>query len=298
MTTGPVDTGENFVASEGEATAVAETPSVDNESSPPVDSSVSSDHPAWTPIIEAVPEVFRDRLRPTLQEWDKGVQQKLENTKSEYEKQLESWSDYRFIQDAGLDASTVQNAITMLSQLQQDPEAFYKALGSHYGFNAQGQPVAQTPAGTSDYDLDSDESQQSNPEVAALKAELDRVREYINSQQLSQQQQEENARLEKELSDLKQAHGDYDEEYVLGLMANGIPAVQAVQRYKALVERVTPKTNTPPGNPSPQGQATAPTVLGSGGVAPTQSPVDPKKLDAEGRKAFAIKLAQSARERN
>jgi hypothetical protein len=297
MSTGPVET-EGFVPSEGEA-----TPAPVGETTPPVDNELPpADHPAWGTILEEVPEVFRDRLRPKLQEWDKGVEGKIASVKSEYEQKLQPWQEYEFIRQAELEPKTVQAALTMFQQLQTDPKAFYEALANHYGF-AQGPPASQPAATSNSFELDGDETAPGSipaSELADLRKQVEAVARYLVTQQQTEQEQREQAALEKELSDLREAHGEFDEEYVLGLMANGMDAKKAVERYTQLVGRIAPKvtqqqtTTTPQGN----GQAAAPKVLGSGGAAPTQPPVDPRKLSPAQRKDLVMQMAKASLERN
>lgn len=271
---GTQDQSESFVASEG--TPEAQAPNVEQSSAP---EQSSGGHPAWQEILESVPEMFHPNVRPTLEKWDKGVQEKLEAERQQ-------WADYQFIRDNKLTPDTIQYALNMLGSLQNDPRAFYDQMGKHYNFVQEQQAQAQTP---DEYDFSEygDESQQAqtNPEVAQLRQQMEQMAQLLYAQQQKEQQAQEDAALEKELAGLRQKYGEYDENYVLGLMANGQDGESAVRAYKELESKLRGNSN---------GQATAPPrVMGTGGAAPASGAVDPKKLDAKGRKTLAIQMLEA-----
>jgi hypothetical protein len=108
----------------------------------------------------------------------------------------------------------------------------------------------------------------------------------LYTQQQKEKEAQEDAALEKELASLRSKYGEYDEQYVLGLMANGQDGESAVRAYKNLEGKLRG------GN----GQATAqvPRIMGSGGGAPVTGAVDPRKLDAKGRKDLVAQMLEAA----
>jgi len=256
------DQGESFVASEGVAEAQA---------APPVDGAVSAGHPAWQEILSTVPEMFHPKIRPTLEKWDKGVQEKLESVRSE-------WRDWQQFRDAGVDPQTVQYGMQLVNALQSDPRRFYDEIGRHYKFVQEQAPV-ENIGDESEIDVD-------DPRIRQLVDEQKRLQQIVYQQQLREQEAAEDAALEKELASLRNKYGEYDERYVLGLMANGQDGESAVRAYKELEARLR-------GNGQAAGHQ-APRVLGSGGGAPTSGAVDPRKLDAAGRKALVAQMLEKA----
>lgn len=89
----------------------------------------------------------------------------------------------------------------------------------------------------------------------------DLVKQVATVQVSSNQQQkekEEAEALDSYLNELRTNHGEFDEDYVLAKMANGIDGVEAVKAFHALTGGGTPKVKTPP-------------PLAGGGVIPTQA---------------------------
>lgn len=253
---GTQDQGESFVASEGQA-----------EAQEPAESG----HPAWQEILGSVPEAFHGQVRPTLEKWDKGVQEQLEKARGE-------WREYQFIRDAGIQPQTVQYALNIIQAMQNDPRAFYDSLGEYYKFNQAQQALAEEAS-----------IEPEDPYAAQLQEmqkNMETMARALYAQQQKEKEAQEDAALEQELASLRSKYGEYDEQYVLGLMANGQDGESAVRQFKALESRLRG------GN----GQATAsvPKVMGSGGGAPTSGAVDPRKLDAKGRKDLVAQMLEAA----
>jgi hypothetical protein len=103
----------------------------------------------------------------------------------------------------------------------------------------------------------------------------------LNDAQAKQDANADNA-LNKELEDLKTAHGEYDEDYVLAKMQLGMSGEDAVKSYQALVQRITP-------------QPFAPTLLGSsGGNGIPSNAIDPTKLSNKETRNLVAKMAEAA----
>lgn len=261
QTFGSQDQGESFVASDGIAEA--------QDAAPPVDTG----HPAWQEILGAVPEMFHGQIRPTLEKWDKGVQEQLEKTRGE-------WRDYQFIREAGIEPQTVQYALNIIQAMQNDPRAFYDSLGDYYKFSQQGAQQAL---------VDEESTELQDPYAAQLQKmqqDMETMARALYAQQQKEKQAQEDAALEKELSSLRTKYGEYDEQYVLGLMANGQDGESAVRAYKTLEGKLRGSNG--------QAAAQVPRIMGSGGGAPTSGAVDPRKLDASGRKALVAQMLEKA----
>lgn len=92
---------------------VVETPPVDD---PPADS------PAWQDVLNAVPESMHGLLRPKLEAWDKGVQDRFTSLQQQYD-------PYKPYIEAGYQPEHFNQGLQLLSNLSQDPVAFYRNMG-------------------------------------------------------------------------------------------------------------------------------------------------------------------------
>lgn len=222
----------------------------------------SSGNPAWGEVLGAVPEEYHQALTPHLQKWDQGVNQKFQDIHKEYEQ----WKPYK---EQGLDKQTVDFALGVMSQLENDPMEIYKALHSYLG--EQGLLEA---LGQEDDDDEEDAGLPDDPRFSELQEGFSTLAEAWLSQEQAKQEAEEDAKLEVELKQMTQKYGDFDEEFVLSKMVNGMDTEDAVKSYFAYVDKILHERNRP--NP--------PRVIGSAGAFPGQGSIDPKKLTDRGRK--------------
>jgi hypothetical protein len=219
----------------------------------------------WADILAKVPDGLRSELNPALEEYTKRV--------------TEEWEPYGFLRENEVDPSTVQYAMNILYTLNNDPRQLYDALGQYYKFSAA-QQTSESP------DLSEGEfADEDDPRIARLEQGLQNMARLLLEARQEQEEQEEDALLEDELSAARQKYGDYDEGYVLGLALNGKSVEDAVRQYKALEQRLS-------GTPNQR----QPVVMGSGGGAPGSAPVDPRKLsDRETKSLVTQMLEQAAR---
>jgi len=92
----------------------------------------SSGNPAWQGILDKVPAVLHDQLRPALEEWDKGVNERFSKVHSQY-------AAYKPFMDAGVQPDQLQQAHQIWNMLNNDPRALYEQLGQFLGQQQQPQ---------------------------------------------------------------------------------------------------------------------------------------------------------------
>lgn len=259
----------------------------------PVETDSQSDqinvHPAWQEILNAIPAEYHDKVTPTLQNWDAGVSRRFQKIHDEYEP-YKRFSDY--------DPNQIEEAVRIYESLNSDPSATWEAIGRAYGLSPE--EVSQAESA---FDEDDDyDFSDLPPKLRAKLAKIDRldlheqVLETITQQMLSQQeleeQAEEDAALEELMGELKEVHGNFDEDYVVGLMAAGVDPDDAVLRYKGMVSRFSgsaePRVDTPPIQASPQIQS--PRVMSSGGAVPGLGDQDVTKMDTRQTKDLVAEL--------
>lgn len=237
-------------------------------------------HPAWQEILNAVPEEYHEALRPTLEKWDSGVQKRFNSLHSQYA----PLKDY-----AEVDPQVIAAGINLINRIEEDPKAVFDLMRETYQFDVgttveQGAKPMSELMGTGNFDEQDEYARQ----IAAQQQQLQELRE----QQQKLMEQAEAARMASELdaylAHLHQEHGDFDNDYVVTLMANGVDGTEAVQRYNSLVENIRgPQAQQSPTAPP------APNVMGSGGGVPSRS-VDPKSLSNGETKDLVAQLLEQA----
>jgi len=236
-------------------------------------------NPAWSTILNEIPQEYHAKLTPHLQEWDKGVNDRFQKVHSEYE-------PWKPIIGAAGDPQTAQFALNLLVAMYNNPQAVYDALKSKYNFDAaidgsapqahnnsgqgQGEPT-QEP-----WEARYNQLQQQNAQIA----------EYLYKQRQQELEAQQDQMLERELSALRQKHGDFDERYVLALMQGGQTAEQAVQGFKQFQEE-TAKNYKP-----------KPLIMGAGGSFPGGNFNPAKASDGQVNNIVVQMLEAAAAERN
>jgi len=242
-------------------------------------------NPAWNELLGIMPTQLHPQMIPHLQKWDQGVQQQFQKVHSQYE-------PYKPFLDAQVDPQQIQYALQIMEHLNNNPRQIYDALAEFHGWNEQGQTEPNAPV-TEDYS-DLGNIVDEDPRISQLNEQVELMRNIMLAQyneqqqaqmqqQQSQQEQQEDQALEEEFTTLKSKYGEFDERYVLGLMAAGTSAEDAVKSYNELVEQTLQNR---PGN-------SAPRVLGGGGGVPSNA-INHSSLSDEDRRRLVVQRLQQA----
>jgi hypothetical protein len=224
-------------------------------------------HPAWAPILESVPSQFHEALRPKLEEWDTGVQQRFQKVHSDYE-------DWRTFRDAGVKPEQVNTALGFVQALEANPTEVLEALQTYYKQQGiiqeaatgiqqqsqqQGQPVLNG---------NGDQQEELDPRIAAKLSALEQQNTTLAQVLLRQQEQEaakiEDQKLDQELAKLHKAmtkeYGfDFNDRALLGYAKGfGVDIGEAAKLYYQDAVQLRQSARPP-----------APSLLGSGGNLPS-----------------------------
>jgi hypothetical protein len=234
-------------------------------------------NPAWDEFYNAIPETYREELQPAitpvLQKWDQGVQKRFEKYKN-YEKYVNDDVDPQVI-DYGM------NLVNSLGSNDGALEIFGQ-LGNYLEQQGLlGQEEDEDDAEEGDFDY--------STLPPALKRQLDQLQdgfgtlaEYNLAQEQARIEAEEDQALDAELNSLQKKYGDYDEEWVLSKMANGMGAEDAVQSYHSWLDN-TLKSRNRPSPFRPLGGGTGDFPSGSGNF-------DPRKASSKDTKDFVAQM--------
>lgn len=231
-------------------------------------------HPAWQEILDAVPEDYRDALRPTLEKWDKGVQARFQSLHSKYEP-LKPYLD---------EADKLEMGMNLLRRIEEDPRAVYDLMAATYNFAEQGATEDEGTMSELTFDPDSVDPAVLQ-QMQALQEQQDRLAQQLAEQQQRDEEEENRAQLDAYVSWLHEEHGEFDDDYVITLLANGIEGPDAVQRYNDIVAKAAGAPATPP----------APKVMPSGGGVPSRA-IDPTKLSSSETKDLVTEMLIQAQQ--
>lgn len=218
----------------------------------------SSGNPAWSEILSAVPEDYHQALTPVLQNWDKGVNEKFSKIHEEY-------APFK-----GVDAEQFEFAMGLADRVENDPLEIYNALHSYLSEQGLLESLGQEDDGDT-----ADDSNPYDAKISQLEQGFQTMAEAYLYQEQMKAEAEEDAALEAELDEMRDKYGDFDEDYVLSKMVNGMDTEDAVRAYVEFVDKLATGSQRP-----------APRIVSSAGNFPGQGTVDPKKLNADQRQDF------------
>jgi hypothetical protein len=221
--------------------------------------------PSWNDIVGAFPEDKRNELAPKLKE------------------RIDAYEPYKQwdnLQKSGVTPQQAETALSIYSMLENNPKQVYDELSKYLGVTPQ---QAQQAAEQVE-EIMEDEEDPRLSKLASLEKQVQVMAELLMTQHQqevqSKQQQEADAAIDKELSDLKKKYGEEvdEEEVIMRMVHQGMTAEQAHQAY---MNKVTQIRHRRP----------APTLLGSGGTVPKKG-IDPAKLDNSGVKSLVAQMIQ------
>lgn len=236
-------------------------------------------HPAWESVLGDFPDEYHDKLKEHFTKWDEGVQQGYQKVHSDY-------APFKKFVDDGLTPEDISAAIGFVNLLQEDPKGVYDRIGSAYNFgntsggSGQGQQQQNTANQEEEIDPRFAKIDELEQQLKLLASHVVTDRE-ARTKQLALADAE--AKLDQELSSLKESNkhkGDFDEEFVLGLMSHGMSGQEAVDRYYERIGEVLKKHQVKP------------LMLGGGSAIPGAS-VDVRKLNPKDRRAYAVQVLQN-----
>lgn len=225
-------------------------------------------HPAWQEILSVLPDELHPLITPKLEEWDRGVQQKLQDS-SKFEA-------YKPLVEHNVPLESIQQALWLAQQFEENPEeVVQKAIDA---FNLE---RFKTPANSAeddddeDYEYDEDDplaGLENHPAYAELKKKYDEVQGFLDQQRQTKEEEEASTELEQYLEEMHKEHGDFNDLFVTALLANGVQAEEAIQMYQStikteaekLAEALGQRPNTQP-----------PVVMGGAGTAGSGVPEQP-----------------------
>lgn len=254
------------MADEQEGSGTQET-SNQEQASPA--NSESQGHPAHKEILDVLPESLHHLVQPTLEKWDKGVQEQFQKIHSQYD-------PYKELIENKIAAEDVKNALWLASEIETNPESIVEQAIEAFGLDYVKKVIEEEIEfqETEDDDLYEQPTFDvtKSPEFIAMKKQLEEVSKGFREEQQTKAQQAAQEKFDAELEQLKTDHGDYDKVFVTALMSQGIDGAEAVKRYHETVNQAAARIAGTSGN---QQQNETPVVLGGSGSTGSGLPTNP-----------------------
>lgn len=237
------------------------TESDNNQNNPSTGQGVN---PAWNEFFEAIPEDYREEVQPAitpvLEKWDQGVQ-----------KRFEAYKPFERYVKEGIDPQIIDYSVNLFNTLNTNEGALevFQQLGQYLEREGLlGQEEDEEEDEEEDFDWESIPAPLRR-QIEQLQGGFSTLAEYQIAQQQAREEAEADALLDAELKSLREKYGDYDEDWVLAKMINGMDAEEAVKSYHQWLDKTLQDRNRPV-NFKPMG-------AGSGGFPSGNANFDPKK---------------------
>lgn len=233
-------------------------------------------NPAWNELLEVVPSQLHSQVLPHLKNWDRNYQQGIDKVHSQYE-------PYKNYLENKVSPEQIDYAMNVVRAVEERPEEMVKALQAYMGISkSEAEEVVAASEGTGEVDTEIPEELFTHPKFQQMEQTLQSVAQYLVQQQQTLANEQEDQKLTKELADLKTAHGEFDEEYVLtkALADPNKPLETHVKEYQSRIsEALAAKQRTP-----------GPKVLGNGGSAPDNQITKESLNDPKVRKSMIAQM--------
>lgn len=240
-------------------------------------------NPAWNDALNGIPQEFHSHLTPHFQQWDQNFQNKIQQVHSQYE-------PYKPFIEQGVTPEELNYGYGLLNALENNPQEVLAALqeaiaqenGQYDGGQGQYESTQQNPDQQQQFEIDQ------HPYVQQMREQMDIMAQILLGQREQEQQQAADEAFDQELTQLKETKGDFDEEYVIGLLlANpNMSTEEAVDRYQNLSQQILSGKRQP-----------GPPVLGSGGAIPN-SQADMRKASPKDTRAVVQQMLAQAAQQN
>lgn len=224
-------------------------------------------NPAWKNILDAVPPEFHPVIIPQLQEWDKGIQQKFADIRSEYDE----LKPYEAFVKNNIDPDYAQQAVLLADQLQRDPKQVLLQVNDAWDLGYVPKEEVARPDDGGNMDFDDTDDIFKNPQVKAMQEALEKIQAELAQQQEQSAEESELAEFEAYLDELEtkttEAGQPFHRTFVTALISEGLDGDEAVKQYHQVLAGATPESST-----TKDEEAPPPVVMGGNGTTGSGSP--------------------------
>lgn len=183
-------------------------------------------------ILKGAPPEHVSLMEPYIKKFDAGVTRRFQDLQSQY----------KHYQDLGWDEETTGQMAEVYRVLNEEPERLYEALANELGL-AEGEQKPDGSAGG-----ETQEFQGLPPELQARIDQQEQILQALATVvlegQSKQQESMEDSEFESYLGLLKEEYGNFDEEYVCSMIANGMDGEAAVKQWMGKVQEAINQANS------------------------------------------------------
>lgn len=220
--------------------------------------STPGENPAWAAYKEALDPMTYERIKPILAKSDKDVQ-------SRFEKIHEGYKPYKDLIDNKVDPQRVQQSLSLVEQLESNPEFVYNSLKSFLQENGR---LPESEEELEEHvDQEDEEEAPEDPRIAQLE-------QWAYQQEQEKLSREAESWLDSEINRVKEAHPELTQEDMREVLQRaGAHAMQTGQEIESLdpyVQSVLDYQQSILTRPRPGDNA--PNLVPSGGGIPNGKP--------------------------
>jgi len=195
-------------------------------------------NPSLAELYEVLPKSLHGLIEPVVNKWQQGIDQ-----------EFESIAPYRRFMDAGIDPDIIGASLELAQQISTNPKAIYDELAERYGWKQAEEMMKQAvsvsnvvkEAEEDDFLVDPDMEQDPvNAEVAALRAEMEALREERNAEIEAATEANFEYEIGTSMEVLAEEYGEFDQEAVLRramILADEYPEAEIPQLIGAAFEQ-------------------------------------------------------------
>jgi hypothetical protein len=199
-------------------------------------------HPAWQEILSEIPEEYHHFVKPKLQAWDQGVQQKIQEVHDQYK----DYADFKGLVDNNIDPDYVEQAIALADQLQANPKKVMEQVNQAWnlGFVESSSVQPDTSAGesTDDDPFDGEDDGMDitkHPKFSEIESKLNELQTQYEAKQTAEQEEADAQAFEQYLNELETSVTEknlpFDRTFVTALIAQGLDGQDAVKQFHTII---------------------------------------------------------------
>lgn len=212
-----------------------------------------NNNPSLNELYDILPKSLHGMVEPVLSKWQSGVDQ-----------EFEKMSGYRQLAEAGVSPDIIEASLELAQQISSNPRAIYDELAERYGWQ-QAQQIMQEATAVAATATDSEEEDPfafdlgddpASAEVAALRAELEAMKNGMAEKDAAAQEAQYEYEIETSLDYLREQYGDFDENIIIRramLLSEDYPDAElpqligaAFEQYQGEVEQIRSQVKRAP----------------------------------------------------
>lgn len=212
-------------------------------------------NPAWKPLLDVLPDAMHSLVTPHLAAWDKGVQDKLQEVRGEYE-------PYKGLVSDKIDPELIKRSLYLYNEFANNPEEVITEAIKAYDLPYVDKSTIEATDTDEDFDFDMDNDITKHPQFKELMEQVQGLQGTVAERQQAEEMAQAVQNHQNWLNDMQKPEkfGAFDTEYVTALMSQGVDGEEAIKRYQEKFANVTAQQVT-----QTEDKETPPVVMGGNG---------------------------------